>query len=272
MPDPTRFDRDTAVTRLDTGHFEARMDTGWWIHRGPNGGYVAATLLRALTETVDDDERHARSFTIHFTAPPAEGAVRIETTVERTGRSLTTTSGRLWQDDRLCAVALAAFSRSREAIEFQDARMPAVVPPERARLRVPGGTHHTPMRDRYEYREVDASTLASAVPGSGGGWTRLAEPRTADALLVAAFSDCWPPAVRHRTGPDGEPVLQGVPTVDLTVHFRTALPLLDAKPDDYYLTLFRSGTARHGFVDEEGEIWSRSGLLVAQSRQHGLLL
>ena len=83
MPDLNRFDRDTAVIRLDARRFEARMDTGWWIHRGPNGGYVAATLLRALTETVDDDERHARSFTIHFTAPPAEGAVRIETTVER---------------------------------------------------------------------------------------------------------------------------------------------------------------------------------------------
>jgi acyl-CoA thioesterase len=270
---PTRFDRDTSLTRLDQSAFEARMDTGWWIIRGPNGGYVGAILLRALTEVVDGPERCARSFTVHFTAPPAEGPVRIDTTVERTGRSLTTVSGRMWQGERLCAVGLAAFSKSRKAVEFQDARMPEVIPAARAEPLAPERKDHVPMRERYEQREVSSPTAFEyGVPGAGGGWTRLAEPRVADALLVTALSDCWPPAVWHRTHPDGANLVQGVPTVDLTVHFRTALPLPDARPDDFYLTLFRSSTARDGFIEEDGEIWSPSGLLVAQSRQHGLLL
>ena len=44
----TRFDRDTAVRRLADGEYEARIDRGWWIVVGPNGGYLAAIVTRAL--------------------------------------------------------------------------------------------------------------------------------------------------------------------------------------------------------------------------------
>ena len=266
----TRFDRDTAVTRVDDGVFAATIDPGWRITRGPNGGYVAAILLRALTEAVDDPGRPPRTFTVHFTAPPEEGAVRIETAIERSGRSLTTVSGRMFQGNRLCAVTLAAFSRSWPGPEFQDVVMPEVAPPEETDLLTPGTTFWIPMRARYEQHAVSAEV----VPGSDdraldGGWVRLEEPRLADALLVAALTDCWPPSVRSKL-PGGLP--RGVPTVELTVHFRTTLPLPDAKPDDFYLARFETSIAREGFFEEEGEIWSRSGVLIAQSRQLGLFL
>jgi len=38
-----RFSTDTAVTPLEDGRYAARIDPGWWIERGPNGGYVAAS-------------------------------------------------------------------------------------------------------------------------------------------------------------------------------------------------------------------------------------
>lgn len=47
------FDRDTAVTRREDGLFEAAIAPGWRAGVGPHGGYLAAILLRALTETVD---------------------------------------------------------------------------------------------------------------------------------------------------------------------------------------------------------------------------
>ena len=50
------------------------------------------------------------------------------------------------------------------------------------------------------------------------------------------------------------------------------LPLPDAQPHDFYLAVFRTRTARDGFLEEDSEIWSRDGRLVAQSRQLGLLL
>jgi len=103
MPDhaDTRFDRDTRVVRIQDGEFEARIDPGWWILSGPNGGYVAAIVLRAMEAAVGDAERAPRSLTIHFTAPPAQGPARIETRIERTGRSLTTVTARMWQGERI---------------------------------------------------------------------------------------------------------------------------------------------------------------------------
>jgi acyl-CoA thioesterase len=58
----------------------------------------------------------------------------------------------------------------------------------------------------------------------------------------------------------------GVPTVDLTVHFRAPLtpPLPD---DDWFLAVFRSQMATDGFIEEDGEVWSRDGRLLAHSRQ-----
>jgi acyl-CoA thioesterase len=63
----------------------------------------------------------------------------------------------------------------------------------------------------------------------------------------------------------------GVPTVDLTVHFRAPLPLPDSPPDAWVLAVVRSRLVRDGFVEEDGEIWSRDGTLIAQSRQFALL-
>ncbi|MGZ4784895.1 MAG: acyl-CoA thioesterase domain-containing protein, partial [Acidimicrobiales bacterium] len=68
---PSRFATDTAATPLGAGRYTARVDPGWWIERGPNGGYVAALILRAVTAEVADPDRQLRSFTVHYLAPPA---------------------------------------------------------------------------------------------------------------------------------------------------------------------------------------------------------
>jgi acyl-CoA thioesterase len=265
----TRFDRDTALTPLKNGEFEGHVDRAWWIQRGPNGGYVAAIVLRALTMAVDDADRAPRSLTIHYTAPPAEGLVRVSTVVERQGRSLTTVSGRLHQDGRLLALAMAAFSRPRPGVEFHDAVMPDVPSPDESapwvRTEAPPPP---PIVHQYDMRPVvQEPFLSGAREAVAGGWIRLAEPRSVDALLAAALTDAWVPAVFARlTAP------VGVPTVDLTVHFRSALPSPDAQPDDFILAMFRTRVAAEGFLEEDGELWSRDGRLIAQSRQLAAML
>ena len=108
----TTFDADTGVERVGADRFRANIDPKWWVIRGPNGGYVAAILQRAMTETVGDRARPARSLTVHFLTPPDAGPVDIETRVEREGRSLTSTSARLVQGGRLIATAVGAFGCS----------------------------------------------------------------------------------------------------------------------------------------------------------------
>jgi acyl-CoA thioesterase len=267
----TRFDRDTAALPLGAGRFRARIDPGWWVVRGPNGGYVAALLLRALELAVADPARAPRSLTVHYTAPPVEGPAEIETRIERSGRSLTTVSARLWQQDRLLAVAVAAFSRPREVLElsFQEGEMPAVRPPE-ACPALPG---RIPIHARYEQRPaLGGLPFSGAASAHVGGWIRLAEGRRpTDALLVAAYADAWSPSFFARFDSDAR-IGRGIPTVDLTVHFRATLPRPEDRPGDYALVSFRSRFADEGFVEEDGEIWSRDGRLLAQSRQLALLL
>jgi acyl-CoA thioesterase len=74
---------------------------------------------------------------------------------------------------------------------------------------------------------------------------------------------------QHRALASAPP--RGMPTVDLTIHFRAPVPA-DARPEDFYLGVFRSRTLRAGFAEEDGEIWTRSGVLLAQSRQLAMLL
>ena len=76
-----RFQRDTAVTAQADGRYAARVDGGWWIVRGPNGGYVGAIILRALMAEVGDAARAPRTMTIHYLSPPVEGPAEVETVI-----------------------------------------------------------------------------------------------------------------------------------------------------------------------------------------------
>jgi hypothetical protein len=149
---PGRFATDTAVTSIAPGTWAARIDPGWLVQRGPNGGYIAAIIVRAMRAAVDDDARSPRSVTIHYLAPPDEGDCVVETTVERAGRSLTSVAARLEQGGRAVAVALGAFATPRaHTIEFDDSVMPAVVPPDEA-PDLGDPPFPLPIRDRYECR------------------------------------------------------------------------------------------------------------------------
>jgi acyl-CoA thioesterase len=266
----TRFDRDTALTAAGPGVFRGRADRGWWIERGPNGGYVAAIVLRGLTMAVDDPGRSPRSLTIHYLAPPQEGPVEMATTIERSGRSLTYVSGRLLQEGKLVALAMGAFAVPQAApLEFHHAAMPDVPGPEGLGP-PPPGPKTVPMRERYETRyAIGCLPYSGAEEAVSGGWLRLAEPRPMDHLLLAALCDAWmPPIFTTVTGE--KPV--GVPTIDLTIHFRASLPVEGLADDDFVFGLYRSRVASGGFIEEDGEIWSPGGRLLAQSRQLALLM
>src|SRR5689334_7651773 len=115
---PSRFAMDTAITMLAAHGYAARIDHGWWIVRGPNGGYLAALILRALTTDVADPARHPRSFTVHYLRPPREGDVEILVQPECAGRTTTVLTARMIQDGKLTALAVAAFGTDRPGPEF----------------------------------------------------------------------------------------------------------------------------------------------------------
>ena len=263
----SRFDADTAVRRIDDNLFEGHAGAAWWIERGPNGGYLASIFLGALTQSVADPERPPRSLTVHYLRPATEGSLLVETNIERAGRSLTTLSARMHQDGEPIAVALASFSSSWDGIEYQDATMPEVPSPDDlAELAVPPGSLPR-FADNFDYRwAVTEFPFAGGKRARAGAWMRLKERRKVDGLLMATMADGCPPAVFARLD---RPI--PAPTIDLTIHFRQVLPRPEVPPGEWVLGMFVSRVGSDGFFEEDGEIWSRDGVLLAHSRQLALL-
>ncbi|HEU0315681.1 MAG TPA: thioesterase family protein, partial [Solirubrobacteraceae bacterium] len=221
----SRFDRDTAVEDLGDGRFGAEIHAAWNIVRGPNGGYLAAIVLRALRAAAADPDRAPRSLTIHYLAAPGPGPVEVGTRVERTGSRLTTVSGRMEQDGATVALALAAFSANwDQALPDTAPVMPDAPPPDGREPfpRIPGRT--PPFSDHFVMTPtVGTLPFAGGDEARTGGWLRLEDPRAVDPVLLATYADAWFPAPFSRlTGP------AAAPTIDLTIHFRTADPAVAA--------------------------------------------
>lgn len=58
-----------------------------------------------------------------------------------------------------------------------------------------------------------------------------------------------------------------MPTVDLTVHIRATLPLVDPPADDRVYLETTTDHVADGFAEEDGAMWTADGRLLALSRQ-----
>lgn len=272
------FDRDTAVQTVsregDRGSFTAEVAHGWRAGRGPHGGYLSAIILRALTLALADPARSPRSLTIHFLKAPEEGPVLIETAIERSGRSLSSLSARMSQDGATMALALAAFSVAWKGLEVNELAMPEVAPPSPERR--PGTLiplEHGPAFARYitlQPRFGGMPFAGEGQPLDTGGWLGLVEPRALDALALAFFTDALIPTPFQRL-PGPAPA----PTIDITIHFRTALPRPGrevADPHELVLARARARLIHEGFFEEDAVIWDQDGNVLAQSRQLALVI
>ncbi len=270
------FERDTAVQRRaapageepDEALFDATVADGWKAGRGPHGGYLAAMLLRALEETLDDPARAARSLTVHYARAPEPGAVEIATRIERAGRSLSTLSARMTQDGRLMALVLAAFSVPWSGPEIDDLPLPDVEPPSPDRqagtaqsFGAPAFTAHMIMQPRF----AGAPLTGEVRPMEVAAWLGLAEARPLDAPALAFFSDALLPSPFMATS-----VPAAAPTIDLTVHFRSSEPRTN--PHELLYAQTASRLLHEGFFEEDGVIWAADGTVLAQSRQLAILL
>jgi acyl-CoA thioesterase len=58
-----------------------------------------------------------------------------------------------------------------------------------------------------------------------------------------------------------------MPTVDLTIHIRATFPLDDPPDDDLVYAECTTSHIADGFAEEDCDIWSADGRLLAHSRQ-----
>ncbi len=259
------FDDDIALRHVGEGAWEGDIVGRWWTPRGPLGGFVMALILRALEEAVADPARQARSLTVQFLRPPGEGAVILKPVIERSGRGLTNATARLEQGGKLIALALATFAGPRQSPELTESPMPDVEIPgnrDQRRRELPGAEAPNFVDLLSMQARFGADPFSRADSALTGGWMGLREEREIDAATVCVLADAWYPAPWPRLAG-----LAPAPTVEMSVYFRSPLPL----PDSLLLGRFRSGQVRDGYFDEDGELWTPDGTLVAQSRQLAIL-
>lgn len=267
------FDLDTAVSPPAAGPAEGTW-TGafsdrWDIGDKPNGGYMLAVAVRAMTGLVADTHPHPFSVNAHYLRPGERGPVTVDVGLVRTGRTLATVTGALSQSGKEKLRLVGTFG------DLTRASGPSVIagiapdlpPPDECVPRDGNRQiHYAPSRIASSI-EVRLSPTVGWTRGTPSGtaevtgWLRFTDGREPDVLSLALFADAMPPAVFEVL-----PASQWVPTIELTVHFR-AVPApgwLKARFTTRYLV--------DGFFEEDGELWDTTGQLVAQSRQLAMIL
>ncbi|MCB0857794.1 MAG: thioesterase family protein [Solirubrobacterales bacterium] len=263
----TGFEQDTAADPLGDGRYSINLSDRWWVGRGPNGGYVAALVLRAMTaeaaSLATDGPLPARSLSVHFLRPPVAGPAEVDVTLEHAGRLTAFLSARLVQDGEVKAKAMSVFSGEREGPSFDRSEMPEAPTPEEVEE---ADTEQSPVAVFGRYR----AKFIRGFPGEAGekadtlGWIRLRDEQPVDPVLAAAVLDVWYPApfVVFRE-------LPFAPTLEYTVHFPRTIP--EPGPPDWNLIRLTAEEGTEGHFSEDAELWSRDGRLLAKARQMALL-
>jgi acyl-CoA thioesterase len=255
------FDADTALEPAGELAWRAWAPDHWFVGRGPNGGFLAAIAARAAEAAAG---RPLRSLSLHFVAAPAVGPLDVAATLEREGGSYSGASVRIEQDGRPMTLGLATLGELPDAgAEWNATAMPEAKPLAETRPMPVEDAGIPAFMRNYDMRWALGSD--GSVPGSGG-WIRTTEPRALDAPLVAAMTDAWAPAAFVALGR-----FVGAPTLDLTIHIRRPLPVAGMAREDYALGRFWSRLSVAGVWEEDGELWSPGGELIAQSRQLALV-
>jgi acyl-CoA thioesterase len=244
-------------------------DQTFWGHEAQFGGYVEALALAAMRAELRRNDPAApemRPVTvgIQFFRPFVDGKMRIEVTLERRGRTMANLHARLHSGGKLAGQAVAAFGTRREHAEFQLASPPRELVDEPLGAEEPDtpSIHGVPTHAHFQF----FPRIGGFTPGSGegalvGGWVRPHFDTPLDESLLVMIQDMWLPAAYHRWR---EPTV--AVSIDITTQFRAALPYAGPASDGIFVTLHTTGSLG-GFVDEDCELWSAAGDLLAQGRQ-----
>ena len=264
------FDLDTSVTPSDGGgRWRGHVTDRWDIGDVPNGGYVLAIALAAVRGAVR--QPHPLTVTAHYLGPCRHGDVDVVVDVLKQGRSLSTATARLVQENMTRLALLATFGdlASQRGPTLVTAQPPELPPPDACgdpseRPVGMGFAVRPPIVDRVEFRPSPATAARLAERNDTArleGWIRLADGRPLDVDCLPLLVDATPPAVfgALQTG--------WVPTLELTVHVR-------GQPTGSAWLKVASSTSAliDGLLEEQVELWDEAGNLVAMSRQLARLL
>lgn len=263
------FNEDTALRPGEgPGRFDGEITDRWWIVTGPNGGLLAALLLRAVQRVVGAarPELAARILTVQFLSGPQLGPVQLQVQLDKDGRRVCFASVVMTQGDRvICQAKVTLVGPLGNEFDLVDQVMPPAAAPERCPVMAATVTYGN-ARQRWQRRDVDLRR-----PDAVCGWLRLDPPVAVDAAVLALMCDNLPPSLRGHFAASDPDLAERTHTtsIEMTIYFRCVEPGL--APTDECLVLLQSATVSDGLHQEEGEVWSPDGRLLATSRQLALV-
>ena len=260
------FDLATAVIHARDGVYQGAVHDGWDIRGNANGGYVMALLASAMRSAANRPD--PISLTLHYLAPLPPGDFEIHTQVVKQGRRFTTVSASMIFGGREAVRAIGAFGEAPavgSGLQHHGTALSDVPSFEECARRMPEG-ENIPLAlmskldvRLHPYDRGFAIGQPSGVP-IVRGWFAFADARPNDTLSVLLAADAFPPPVFNLLTVPG-----WVPTVEFTVHIR-AVPAPGPLRCE-----FTAKEIQGGVFEEDGIMWDENGVLVAQSRQIGLI-
>lgn len=240
-------------------------DPRFWNQIGPFGGWLAATLLDAITREADTTWP-VLSVQVHFLAAVREGALDIRVMPVRRQRSLSLWRAQLWQDGEVAVEAEAVLAALRAQPDTTSAAarvsMP-VLPAPHTLPRWHGVDELAAFVGAFDYRLVSGAPFAGATEATSTGWLRLEAPTDfsgpARLLLLA---DAWFPALWSsltRPAP--------VTTVSLHVLFHPKNESPATAQHGHLAVHHRADAVAHGWGHERGCLWWPDGRLALQAQQ-----
>jgi len=240
------------------GLFSLEVPDGWQQGRGAYGGFVLASIVRAIESTEDVVARPFRSLTAELPAPLLPGPAEVRVEVLRRGSGVTTVAARVAQEGGIVAHAVGVLARARE-----DASRCEIAPPV---LRPwqdlpPVEMSFPPFAQFFEYRMTSGLPLSGHTSATTETWVRLRPPCPRfDAAHVAALADAtWPALLATMREP------RPMGTLTFMLQFFPSYDDLELDAPLYHRG--RVIAARDGYSAEMRELWTPEGRLVSLNQQ-----
>lgn len=252
------FDKDITFDEKENCKLEGTLSDGWSINGNPNGGYLMAAIASAMQKK--SDKKWPSIITASFLNRTALRKTMISVDIMSQSKSFNRIQATLNQDGKETVRAWGTFSdenvcrgesryeQSAPTIESLENCLPI---PEFGNYTLYGNMDvrlDPCCAGWFEGKLTDISEHK--------GWITFKEERHVDAMALILMADSFPPPVLSSHG-----MVAWVPTVELTVNIRS-LP-----KTKWVKACFRSRYITCGLVEEDGELWDESGVLLAISRQ-----
>lgn len=251
---------ECALDERGSGVYERVASDEWWAQASLHGGYVLALAMEAVKRELGRPGWSLQHLALHYLRPFSSGRVRIEVDVEKVGRRLSNATVTMHSGDKLAGTGLASVAQGRSGDADVDLVHTPTVAPYDPAANDPSPSS-VPIHGKVwmQARDIDGTGQDSATVG---GWVAPRTPETIDHRWLAVLADLWMPAVYRRWD-----MPRASSTVDISYHVRSTLPREDLPPGSPILVSLTNRQCRGGFVDEDVELWSPGGVLLAQSRQ-----